>query len=725
MHGYVGTTAHGDANIRRSQSRRIVYAVADHRHHGAALFQLCHGGGLVRRQHFGMHVVDVQCFCHHPRAAPVVAGDQVAADIPRREPGNRRCGAVLEAVTESKQAEDARLGRLFHQPGQGAALGFPALGGFQQLARLQAVLFEHAPVAQRQLLTIQRSGDAAAAQGLALLHIRHGDTVGFAALQHGARQWVFAATLQGAGQAQYPRFVAVHGMQVDDLRLAGGERAGLVEGHRRDRMGDFQRFGVLDQDAVARRHAGAGHDRRRCGKAEGARAGDDQHGHRVDQCNFGRRASEQPADQGEHGYHQHRRDEHLADPVHQLLDRCLGRLGVFHQADDPRQHGLATERGGAHQQAPLAIDRAAGDAVARRLVHRQALAADQCFVGLAFAFEHFAVHRETLAGLDQHQVVQAQRGDGDVFLAAVDYPCRAVWAQGFERANGGAGLALGAAFQVFAQQHQSDHHRRGLEIQVRHLPGWCCPPLIEAQAVTGAGADGDQQVHVAGTSAHGLPAGDVEARTEDELHRRGEQELDPCRQHPVLPEQLAEHRQHQRCGQQQAGDHRPAFALQAPLGILFRALPAAGACLVAGGLDRLDQRSRVRRADHFDMRALAGQVHRGAAYTGHLEQRPLDPADAAGAGHAFDVQLDALQRHAVAGFFHGGDQCRHAQVIAFDAHLFIGQIDIGRGDAGYLEQGPLDAAGAAGAGHTADRQRMGGAGHGRDSSGLRWPQDRP
>ncbi len=636
--------------------------------------------------------------------------------MPRRQPGNRCGGAVLEAVTEREQAEEARLGGMFHQPGQGAALGFPALGCFQQLARLQAVLFEHAPVAQRQLLTIQRSGDTAAAQGLALLHIGNRDAIGFAALQHGARQRMFAAPLQGAGQTQDLRFVTVHSMQVDDLRLAGGERAGLVEGHGRDRMGDFQRFGVLDQDAVARRHAGAGHDRRRCGQTEGAGAGDDQHRDRIDQCNFGRRASEQPADQGEHGDHQHRRDEHLADPVHQLLDRRLGRLGVFHQADDPRQHSLATERGGAHQQPTLAVDRATGDAVAWRLVHRQALAADQRFVGLAFALDHFAVHRETLARLDQHQVVQAQRGDGDVFLAAVDHPCRAVRTQGFQCPDRRAGLALGAAFQVFAQQHQGDDHRRGLEIQVRHLPGRRRPPLIEAQAVTGAGADGDQQVHVAGTGAHRLPAGDVEARTEDELHRRGEQELDPCGQHPVLPEQLAEHRQHQRCGQQQAGDHRPAFALQASFGIGRRAALAARRGVITGCPDGLDQRGRVRRAEYFDVGALAGQIHRRAAHPGHLEQGTLDAANAAGAGHAVDGQLQTLHRHAIAGLLHGFDQGREVRLAAFDAHLLVGQVDAGAGHTRHLEQGAFDAAGAAGAGHTADRQRMGGAGHGCVSS---------
>ncbi len=198
-------------------------------------------------------------------------------------------------------------------------------------------------------------------------------------------------------------------------------------------------------------HASAGHDRRRGGQAEGAGAGDDQHGDGVDQRDLSRRTGQQPADQGEHGDHQHRRDEHLADLVHQFLDRRLGRLRVFHQADDPRQHGFAAQRGSAHQQTAFAVDGTAGDAVARCLVHRQALAADQRLVGLAFAFEHFAVHRKTLAGLDQHQVVEAQGGNGDVFLTAIDQPRGALRAQRFERPNGGAGLALGAAFQVLAE----------------------------------------------------------------------------------------------------------------------------------------------------------------------------------------------------------------------------------------------------------------------------------
>ena len=69
-----------------------------------------------------------------------------------------------------------------------------------------------------------------------------------------------------------------------------GERAGLVERDRAHRVRQLQRLRVLDQDAVARRHAGAHHDRGGRGQAECARAGDHQHRHRVEQ----RRASTDP-----------------------------------------------------------------------------------------------------------------------------------------------------------------------------------------------------------------------------------------------------------------------------------------------------------------------------------------------------------------------------------------------------------------------------------------------
>ena len=69
-----------------------------------------------------------------------------------------------------------------------------------------------------------------------------------------------------------------------DLRLAFGERAGLVDHERVDLFHALERFGVLDQHAGLRAAADADHDRHRRREAQRARAGDDQHAHCRDQA---------------------------------------------------------------------------------------------------------------------------------------------------------------------------------------------------------------------------------------------------------------------------------------------------------------------------------------------------------------------------------------------------------------------------------------------------------
>ena len=70
------------------------------------------------------------------------------------------------------------------------------------------------------------------------------------------------------------------GDHVGEGGLAPGDRPGLVEDDRVELLGRLQRLGRADEDAVAGALAGADHDRQRRGQAEGAGAGDDQHGHR-------------------------------------------------------------------------------------------------------------------------------------------------------------------------------------------------------------------------------------------------------------------------------------------------------------------------------------------------------------------------------------------------------------------------------------------------------------
>ena len=71
----------------------------------------------------------------------------------------------------------------------------------------------------------------------------------------------------------------------DDLRVTGGDRAGLVEDERIDLLESFERLGILDKHPGRSAPSGSHHDRHRSGESERARARDNEHGdcahHRV------------------------------------------------------------------------------------------------------------------------------------------------------------------------------------------------------------------------------------------------------------------------------------------------------------------------------------------------------------------------------------------------------------------------------------------------------------
>ena len=95
---------------------------------------------------------------------------------------------------------------------------------------------------------------------------------------------MLAAALDAGRKLQHLRFIeAGRGGNRHHLRLAFGERAGLVDDKRVDLFHALQRFGVLDQHAGLRAAADADHDRHRRGEAQRARAGDDQHAYGRDQ----------------------------------------------------------------------------------------------------------------------------------------------------------------------------------------------------------------------------------------------------------------------------------------------------------------------------------------------------------------------------------------------------------------------------------------------------------
>ena len=112
----------------------------------------------------------------------------------------------------------------------------------------------------------------------------------------GVRQRMLAGALDAGGKAQDVALVkSGRRHDGDHLRLALGQRAGLVDHQRVDLLHALQRLGVLDQHAGLRAAADADHDRHRRRQSERAGTGDDQHADGGDEAEGQPRLRPEPA----------------------------------------------------------------------------------------------------------------------------------------------------------------------------------------------------------------------------------------------------------------------------------------------------------------------------------------------------------------------------------------------------------------------------------------------
>ncbi len=110
------------------------------------------------------------------------------------------------------------------------------------------------------------------------------------------------------------------------------------------------------------------------------------------------------------------RDQHEPEggPVGKPLAGRLRVLGLLHELHDLRQRGVGADGGRAGAHGPVLVDRPAHEAVARPLVHRQALPGDGRLVDVALPLEHLAVDRDLGTGPDQQQVPDAHLSRRDL-----------------------------------------------------------------------------------------------------------------------------------------------------------------------------------------------------------------------------------------------------------------------------------------------------------------------
>ena len=149
-----------------------------------------------------------------------------------------------------------------------------------------------------------------------------------------------------------------------------------------------------------------------------------------------------------------------------------------------------------------------------------------CISGNALAWAHFnfVADRE----------FAHRHGDQDAVAIQV-CGCRT---QRIEGIDGLHGLVLGTDLQPLAQAHQRDDDGSRFEVQRRHrgrhvacsMLGRSLPAqqFKNTQAKSGAGAQGDQNIHVSGAGPQRTESTAIKARSQYELHWRGQGQLKPA-----------------------------------------------------------------------------------------------------------------------------------------------------------------------------------------------------
>ena len=274
-------------------------------------------------------------------------------------------------------------------------------------AALQAQFGEQRRIAQGNSLAIDHALNALAGDRLELVGIGQFHAALFGAADDRLGQRMFRATFEAGGKTQYLGFlVSGGGQHRDQLRLADGQRPGLVDDQGIDLRKAFERLGILYQHASLRATPGRGHDRHRRRQAERAGAGDDQHRDGCDQSigKRRRRSPDRPGDEGQDGDTDHRRHELAGDRVGELLDRRARALRVGDHVDDLAEHGVTADPLRFDDQRTAAIDRRPGDGVASDFLNGHSFTRNHRLVDRRTAFDYQTIHRHLVARPHPHMV---------------------------------------------------------------------------------------------------------------------------------------------------------------------------------------------------------------------------------------------------------------------------------------------------------------------------------
>ena len=226
---------------------------------------------------------------------------------------------------------------------------------------------------------------------------------------------------RGEPQRVRPRTCAPTVTTDDQLRLALGERAGLVDDERVDLSPAARAPRRSSPGRRCRAAPGADHDRHRRGQAQRARAGDDQHGYRVHQ------RVREPRLRAPRAPHDERRRSRPARPPARNT-RTSGRPGAgsARGCAAPRRPCGRSARAACRcrpdrresRATPVVLMVPPVTAIAGFLLRRDRFAGDHRFVDGAASVDHHAVDRDLLAGTHATEVADAHSSSGTSLLDA-------------------------------------------------------------------------------------------------------------------------------------------------------------------------------------------------------------------------------------------------------------------------------------------------------------------
>ena len=278
-------------------------------------------------------------------------------------------------------------------------------------------------------------------------------------------------------------------------------------------------------------------------------------------------AGEHPGGERERGRRHHRGHEPGRDGVGETLDRGAAALRLGDLLDDAGEERVAADLLRAEDEAARAVQRAAGDALAVRLLDRDGLAGDRRLVDRARTLDHGPVDRDPLARPHAQEIAGVDRVEGHVGLAAVGLePAGRGRGELQQSADGAPGAGAGAQLEHLADEDEGDDHRGRLEVDRD-------PALVTAGGVgeqarrenggdavepRDTGANPNEREHVESPRAEARPHPIEEGPPRPQHDGRREEELDEARRRrgrEALEPQARDHRRH-RQDEERSGERR-------------------------------------------------------------------------------------------------------------------------------------------------------------------------